>query len=79
MKTTLNIRDDLVAEAKARAIKEASTLTKLVEEGLSLRLRIRSVDSGLPLKELPLSKRSGGLRKGIDGRSNRALFDAADE
>jgi len=39
MKTTLNLRDDLVAEAKALAARERTTLTKIVEEGLALRLR----------------------------------------
>jgi Family of unknown function (DUF6364) len=79
MKTTLNLRDDLVARAKALATKESTTLTKMIEEGLTLRLRRpRTVSPGL-LKELPISSRAGGLRKGIDGTSNRALFDAADE
>jgi hypothetical protein len=39
MKTTLDPRDDLVARAKALAAKERTTLTKMVEEGLALRLR----------------------------------------
>ena len=30
------------------------------------------------LKPLPLSQGKGGLRKGIDGRSNKSLFDAPD-
>ena len=79
MKTTLNIRDDLVAQAKALAAKESTTLTKMVEEGLTLRLRRTGAVSRAPLKDLPISKRSGGLSKGIDGTSNRSLFDAADE
>lgn len=79
MKTTLNIRDDLVAQAKALATKESTTLTKMVEEGLTLRLRRKGEASRAPLKDLPISKRGGGLCKGIDGTSNRSLFDAADE
>lgn len=79
MKTTLNIRDDLLAEAKVAAVRNHTTLTRLVEEGLALRLRTtRSVSAGA-LAELPVSKRSGGLRAGIDGRSNRSMMDAADE
>jgi hypothetical protein len=77
MKTTLNIRDDLVAQAKALATKGSTTLTKMVEEGLTLRLRPKGAVSRVPLKELPISGRSGGLRK-IDGTRNRSLFDAAD-
>ena len=42
-----------------------------------MRLRRRRNARG-SLKELPLSTRIGGLRKGVDGRSNRSLFDSAD-
>ena len=34
MKTTLNIRDDLLREAKKRAAEEGTTLTHIVEEAL---------------------------------------------
>jgi hypothetical protein len=79
MKTTLDIHDDLLAKAKALAAKERTTLTKMVEEGLSLRLRRRKPLRPGSLKELPISTRRGGLRDGVDGTSNRSLFDAADE
>ena len=39
MKTTLNLNDDPVAQAKAVATKERISLTKLIDEGLVLRLR----------------------------------------
>ena len=79
MKTTLNLRDDLVAEAKALAARERITLTKMIDEGLALRLRKqRRADVG-GLGVLPVSARRGGLRQGIDATSNRSLFDAADE
>jgi len=79
MKTTLDIHDDLLAKAKALAAKERTTLTRMVEEGLSLRLRRRKDPKSGTLKSLPISTRRGGLRNGIDGTSNRSLFDAADE
>lgn len=79
MKTTLDLRDDLVAQAKALAAKERTTLTKMIEEGLALRLRRQRAPSVGALKNLPVSKRQGGLRNGVDGTSNRSLFDAADE
>ena len=78
MKTTLDLRDDLLARAKALAAKERTTLTKMIEEGLALRLRRRKSPGAGALKDLPVSKRHGGLRKGVDGTSNRSLFDAAD-
>lgn len=78
MKTTLNLSDDLVAQAKARATKERITLTKMIEEGLVLRLRRQKGRAPRKFTELPVSKRRGGLRPGIDGTSNQSLFDAAD-
>ncbi len=79
MKTTLEIRDDLLTKAKALAAKERITLTEMVEEGLSLRLRKHKVPTLGSLRDLPISTRGGGLRDGVDGTSNRSLFDAADE
>ena len=76
MKTTLDLRDDLLVRAKERAATERTSLTKLIEESLTLRLRGRPVHR--KLKKLPVSARTGGLRKGIDARSNQSLFDAAD-
>jgi hypothetical protein len=77
MKTTLDLRDDLLARAKELAAKERTSLTKIIEESLAVRLRRQKALRG-KLRELPLSPRTGGLRGGIDPSSNRALFDAAD-
>ena len=77
MKTTLDLRDDLLARAKELAAKERTSLTKIIEESLALRLR-RQRDFRGKLKELPRSRRTGGVRAGIDPTSNRSLFDAAD-
>lgn len=79
MKTTLDLRDDLVARAKAVAAKERTTLTKMIEEGLTLRLRRQRAAPAGRLRDLPVSVRRGGLRSGIDGTSNASLFDAAGE
>lgn len=77
MKTTLDLRDDLLVRAKETAAREGTSLTRMIEESLALRLRRRRAVAG-KLKPLPVSARNGGLRAGIDGRSNRSLFDAAD-
>jgi hypothetical protein len=37
MKTTLDIRDDLLARAKELAAKQGTSLTKIIEESLALR------------------------------------------
>jgi predicted transcriptional regulator len=77
MKTTLDLRDDLLARAKELAAKERTSLTRIIEQSLALRLRRQRAFRG-KLKELPRSRRKGGLRAGIDPASNRSLFDAAD-
>lgn len=81
MKTTLDIRDDLLAEAKAMAARQRTTLTRMVEEGLALRLRAQAAAasraSTARLPPLPVSKRRGGLLPGIDGASNRSMLEAA--
>jgi hypothetical protein len=79
VKTTINLRDDLAARAKALAQRESTTLAQLIEEGLTLRLRkTRRVSEGT-LKELPVSPQGGGLRMGIEGSRNQSLFGTAEE
>ena len=78
MKTTLDARDDLLAAAKAQAARERTTLTRIVEEGLALRLR-GTVRTRRRLGDLPVSSASGGLVEGIDPSSNASILDAADE
>jgi hypothetical protein len=81
MKTTLDLDSDLLRQAKAAAALEGTSLTRLIEEGLSLRLRV-PVASGRamqPVRPVPVFTRGrGGLRPGIDPCSNRSLLDAAD-
>jgi hypothetical protein len=77
MKTTLDIDDRLLIEAKARAARERTSLTKLIERGLSLVLRAAPGQPGKKI-DLPVSKEPDGLRPGIDPCSNKALFRAAE-
>ena len=80
MKTTLDLDDELLAQAKARAALERKSLTRLIEEGLSLRLR---VGTGRPVakrpRSLPVFVRGTGMRPGIDPASNQSMLDAADD
>lgn len=78
MRTTLDINDRLLTEAKALAARERTSLTRLIEEGLALRLRPRNAQFGKAKIDLPVSKARGGLRAGIDGTSNKSLFRAAE-
>lgn len=77
MKTTLDLNDALLTQAKALAAQQRSSLTRVIEEGLQLRLRAQA----MPAKavRLPIYKGKGGLVPGLDARSNKAMQEAADE
>ena len=76
MKTTLDLNDSLLTEAKTLAAQQRTSLTRLIEEGLQLRLRARRVPTR-PVR-LPVYRGKGGLAPGLDGLSNKALLDTAD-
>ncbi len=78
MKTTLDINDTLLATAKSLAAKQQTTLTRLIEEGLQLRLRSTKVASKSRKQKLPVFKGRGGLVSGFNPLSNKAMLDAAD-
>lgn len=76
MKTTLDINDQLLAKAKALAAQQRTSLTRLIEEGLQLRLRAKPAESKRARARLPVFKGRGGLVAGLDARSNKALLEA---
>ncbi len=81
MKTTLDINDQLLADAKAFAALQHTSLTKLIEEGLQLRLRaaagLRSTrKSKAPV--IPVYPGKGGLVAGINPLSNKSMLNALD-
>jgi len=61
MRTTLNIPDMLVRDAKRKALEEGRTLTDLLVEGLRSRLA-----ASLPARALPVSSAAGGPAPGVD-------------
>jgi hypothetical protein len=79
MKTTLNLNDQLFADAKALAAQQRTSLTRLIEEGLQLRLRATSNPALLGRVRLPVFKGRGGLVKGVNALSNKALLLALDD
>jgi len=79
VKTTLNLNDALVVRAKALAAREGTSLTRLIEDGLGLRLRPASTRSGGRRRPLPVYAGKGGLTQAVaDPLSHRSLLDAAD-
>jgi hypothetical protein len=79
MKTTLDLNDQLLADAKALAAQQRTTLTRLIEEGLQLRLRPRSGSARHGPLCLPVFKGRGGLVAGVNPLSNKALLKALDD
>ncbi len=79
MKTTLDLNDQLLADAKALAAQQRTTLTRLIEEGLQLRLRARATSTPHGKVRLPVFKGRGGLVEGVNPLSNKALLEALDD
>lgn len=76
MKTTLNLNDSLLSQAKALAAQQRTSLTRLIEEGLQLRLR--SKPESAKAVRLPVFRGKGGLVGDMSGLSNKEMLDAAD-
>lgn len=79
MKTTLDLNDQLLADAKALAAQQRTTLTRLIEEGLQLRLRATANPAPRGRVRLPVFKGCGGLVEGVNPLSNKALLGALDD
>ena len=79
MKTTLDINDALLANATALAARQRTSLTRLIEEGLQLRLRATPSTTKVAKLRIPVFKGRGGLVPGLDPTSNKAMLDAADD
>lgn len=78
MKTTLDINDSLLANAKALAAQQQTSLTRLIEEGLQLRLRSAQPTTKPHKLKIPIFKGRGGVVAGLNPSSNKAMLDAAD-
>ena len=79
MKTTLDLNDQLLAAAKALAAQQRTSLTRLIEEGLQLRLRASTAEPTGARKRLPVFHGRGGLVAGVDPRNNKAMLAALDD
>jgi hypothetical protein len=75
MKTT----DALLANAKALTARQQTSLTRLIEEGLRLRLRSSPPATKLGKRKIPVFTGRGGLVPGLSPSSNKAMLDAADD
>jgi len=78
MRTTVDLPDELLRQARQRAAEEGTTLTALLADGLRLRLGGAAVGRRRR-RRLPVSTVGGGLQPWIDPASNASLLDAADD
>ena len=76
MKTTLNLYDRILKQAKGRAAQEGVTLTKFVED--ALRARLRTAGRRSPFK-LKLRTVNGGRPPNVEISDGEALYDVIDE
>jgi hypothetical protein len=83
MKTTLDIHDALLIEAKATAARQRLSLTRLIEEGLRMRLCAAQAASVKPRRAMPVcapqAARSDGLNADLSGQSTREMLDLLDQ
>ena len=74
MKTTIDVPDDLLIQAKKRAAELRQPLRKLVAEGLRLRLAQTKQSRRKP-KKLRLVTVAGGLPPGLDLKDRAKMHD----
>ncbi len=79
MRTTITIDDHLLRAAKQRALEREMTLGGLIEDALRLTLdHAREGEGEQRRPPLPLSKRRGGTRPGVDVADGARLRDLMD-
>jgi len=80
MRTTLNLNDELLRDAKRFAAERGTTLTAVMED--ALRIHVRRVEKPEPRRrrKLPTFGVPGeGFMPGVDISNNAALRDLMDE
>jgi hypothetical protein len=68
-----------MGDAKSAAAMQQTTLTRLIEEGLTMRLAVPAKKTSARKLVLAVMSGKGGVRHGIDPMSNRSMLDALDE
>jgi Arc/MetJ family transcription regulator len=75
MRTTVDLPDDLLAEAKARAAREGRSLSAVVGDAVRTAFQRSDREQGAKRQELPRFG-SGGLRPGVDLDDSASLLEA---
>ncbi len=77
MKTTLELPDELLIEAKKQAAEQRRPLKALVEEGL--RMVLRKPGAASARKQVRLITVKGGLPRDLDLSSREAMYEWFDK
>jgi hypothetical protein len=80
MRTTLNLEDDLLIQAKRLAAQRGATLTAVIEDALRLEmLRVRDTRERPALELRSFGDPEGGLAPGVDLDDSAALLDLMED
>jgi hypothetical protein len=71
MRTTVNLDDGLLADAKRRAAERGTTLTQVISDALRDTLSARDAQTATPFSTI--TYRGGGLMPGVDLDDGAAL------
>ncbi len=74
---TISLDENLVKQARIKAIQEGTSLSAKVREMLAAYVRQDAPTASAVIPKLPTGG-SGGLMPGIDPSSNRSFYDAMD-
>ncbi len=75
---TISLDENLVKQARIKAIQEGTSLSAKVREFLANYVKPTPPTGSVTIPKLPTSKVGGGLQPGIDPCSNRSMFEAMD-
>ena len=75
---TISLDENLVKQARIKAIQEGTSLSAKIREFLADYVQPGAVASPLLIPTLPVSRACGGLVPGIDPSSHRSMLDAMD-
>ena len=75
---TISLDENLVKQARIKAIQEGTSLSAKVREMLAAYVRQDLPITPVAIPNLPVSNSTGGLMPGIDPSSNRSLYEAMD-
>ncbi len=76
---TISLDENLVKQARIKAIQEGTSLSAKVREMLAQYVRQDMPSAPAVIPKLPVSKSTGGLMPGIDPSSNRSFNEAMDQ